>query len=182
MPQIHELNTNSSPTSADYVPTDNGAATTKITLKQIAEIVYPVGSIYMSVNSTSPATLFGGTWERVQDKFLLAAGSTYAAGGTGGEAEHTLTEAQLPTMTGYFTLASNLGTNVTGASTKLESASGKFSRVSRSGRNILKFNSGTYTVSTDQTLYDQVKLSIGSGNAHNNMPPYLAVYVWKRTA
>ena len=39
---------------------------------------YPVGSIYMSVNSTSPATLFGGTWQRIQDRFLLCAGVTYA--------------------------------------------------------------------------------------------------------
>lgn len=56
---------------------------------------WPVGSIYMSVNSTSPATLFGGTWQRIQDRFLIAAGSTYKAGGTGGEATHTLTAASV---------------------------------------------------------------------------------------
>lgn len=55
---------------------------------------YPVGSIYISVNSTSPATLFGGTWERIQDVFLLAAGSSYSAGSTGGAATVTLTAAQ----------------------------------------------------------------------------------------
>ena len=57
---------------------------------------YPVGSIYMSVNSTSPATLFGGTWEQIQDVFLLAAGSTYTAGDTGGSASHTLIVDELP--------------------------------------------------------------------------------------
>lgn len=45
---------------------------------------YPVGSIYMSVNSSNPGTLFGGTWQRIQDRFLLACGSTYANGATGG--------------------------------------------------------------------------------------------------
>ena len=59
--------------------------------------VYPVGSIYMSVNSISPATLFGGTWQKIEDKFLLASGPSYSNGATGGEAEHTLTIAEMPT-------------------------------------------------------------------------------------
>ena len=63
-----------------------------ITLNQ----VYPVGSIYMSVNSTSPAKLFGGTWEQIKDMFLLACGDTYANGAKGGEASHTLTVAEMP--------------------------------------------------------------------------------------
>ena len=58
--------------------------------------VYPVGSIYMSVNNTNPSTLFGGTWQQIQDRFLLAAGATYAAGATGGEATHTLTTDEMP--------------------------------------------------------------------------------------
>ncbi len=53
------------------------------------DTIYPVGSIYMSVNNVSPSTLFGGTWEAIQDRFLLAAGSTYTAGDTGGSATHT---------------------------------------------------------------------------------------------
>ena len=51
--------------------------------------IYPVGSIYMSVNSTSPATLFGGTWAAIENTFLVAAGSSYTAGSTGGAATHT---------------------------------------------------------------------------------------------
>lgn len=58
--------------------------------------VWPVGSIYMSVNSTDPGTLFGGTWVRIKDAFLLSAGDTYNAGDIGGEAEHTLTVAEMP--------------------------------------------------------------------------------------
>ena len=65
----------------------------------IADVLYPVGSIYLSTSSTSPQTLFGGTWQRIQDRFLLCAGSTYAAGKTGGEAEHTLTVNEMPSHT-----------------------------------------------------------------------------------
>lgn len=56
---------------------------------------YPVGSIYMSVSSTSPATLFGGTWTQLKDRFLLGAGDSYSNGATGGAATVALTEANL---------------------------------------------------------------------------------------
>ena len=46
---------------------------------------WPVGSIYLSVTSTSPTTLFGGTWVQLKDRFLLGAGSTYTHGNTGGQ-------------------------------------------------------------------------------------------------
>ena len=57
---------------------------------------YPVGSIYLSVNNTNPSELFGGTWERIKDKFLLASGDTYSNGSTGGSATHTLTTNEMP--------------------------------------------------------------------------------------
>ena len=57
---------------------------------------YPVGAIYISGNNTSPAYYFGGTWEKIEDKFLLAAGSTYTAGDTGGAETVTLTTATMP--------------------------------------------------------------------------------------
>ena len=55
----------------------------------LINLIYPIGSIYMSVNNVSPASFLGGTWEAIQDRFLLAAGSSYSAGSTGGEATHT---------------------------------------------------------------------------------------------
>lgn len=64
---------------------------------QMVNLIYPVGSVYMSVNSTSPATLFGGTWERIQDKFLVSLGSTYT--GTGGAAKVRLTMDNIPAHT-----------------------------------------------------------------------------------
>lgn len=70
--------------------------------KDILNAVYPIGSIYMSVDSTSPATLFGGTWERLKDKFLLGAGDTYAINTSGGNASITLSTANLPSHTHTF--------------------------------------------------------------------------------
>lgn len=61
----------------------------------LVDSIYPVGSIYMSVNSTSPATLFGGTWSQLKDRFLLGAGDTYSNGATGGVATVTLTTSQI---------------------------------------------------------------------------------------
>lgn len=59
-------------------------------------LIYPVGSIYMSTNNTNPALLFGGTWQQLEDRFLLGAGTNYTAGDTGGAASHTLTVNNLP--------------------------------------------------------------------------------------
>lgn len=113
---------------------------------------YPVGSIYLSVNATSPASLFGGTWERIEDRFLLAAGSSYEAGAIGGEAAHTLTVSEMPSHNHTYTIPGNeTGTSWYGAN-------------------------GT-AKGSPQSSGDS-----GGGAAHNNMPPYLAVYMWKRVA
>ncbi len=62
----------------------------------LLDLVYPVGSIYTSTKNVSPATFLGGTWTRIKDTFLLAAGDTYAAGTTGGSSTHTLTVDEIP--------------------------------------------------------------------------------------
>ena len=67
--------------------------------RSLVEIIYPVGSIYMSANSVSPATLFGGVWEAISGRFLLASGGAYALGSTGGAAAVSLTSEQLPVHT-----------------------------------------------------------------------------------
>lgn len=67
-----------------------------ITDQELLEKIYPVGSIYISANATNPSNLFGGTWESIKDKFLLAAGTIYNAGNTGGKASITLSTSQLP--------------------------------------------------------------------------------------
>ena len=142
----------------------------KFSGKTLFDTVYPVGAIYMSVSSTSPASLFGGTWEQIQDKFLLAAGSSYAAGNTGGEATHTLTENEMPSHTHALRANTSWGNSETLGAWQQYVNSGTLSDVGSSG--------GTITTS----YYYDVAGRTGGGAAHNNMPPYLVVYVWKRTA
>ena len=62
----------------------------------ILNSIYPIGSVYISTSAVSPADLFGGTWQRIQGRFLLGADSTYSAGSTGGEETHTLTVDEIP--------------------------------------------------------------------------------------
>lgn len=125
---------------------------------------WPIGSIYMSVNSTSPANLFGGTWERISETFLFAASSSYPAGSTGGEFAHKLTQSELP----------NYSLSVANGSNVIRSKTGSFAdayvQTQSSGWGIPNWESKTVTVASG-----------GSGAAHNNMPPYLSVWIWKRT-
>lgn len=127
----------------------------KSKLDNILNSIYPVGSVYISVNSTNPAILFGGTWQQIKDKFLLSAGDTYNAGDEGGEAKHTLTIAEMPS----HSHKTWLGT--TGEAQETLSTGDRTSH-----------NWGA-TSALEAT---------GGGQPHNNMPPYLAVYMWKRTA
>lgn len=75
------------------------AAAIKVVKEEQKLLDHPVGSIYMSMNATEPSVLFGGTWERIKDRFVLAAGDSYETGATGGEAEHKLTLTELPDRT-----------------------------------------------------------------------------------
>ena len=125
----------------------------------VLETVYPIGSIYMSVNNVSPAKLFGGTWETIQGKFLLGANSsTYKAGSTGGEAAHTLTNNEMPNHQHSIWFPNSGGEQ-----------SAEIGYPEAGSKN-------TYYAEASKTS------GAGGGAAHNNMPPYLAVYIWKRTA
>lgn len=123
--------------------------------------VYPVGSIYMSVNSASPATLFGGTWVELQGRFLLGRSASYGNGSTGGAASVAISTAQMPSH-GHTIRGWNIGANGALPDTTPYNWVG-YDR------------SGWYSV-------DSVISKTGSGSAHDNMPTYLAVYMWKRTA
>lgn len=65
-------------------------------LAAVVERDHPVGSLYISENATSPAELYGGTWERIEGKFIMGASDSYPAGSTGGSATHTQTDAEMP--------------------------------------------------------------------------------------
>ena len=128
--------------------------------------MYPVGSIYQTTSSTfNPQTAWGGTWERIKDRFLLAAGDTYTGGSTGGEATHKLTTQEMPSH------AHTMYVNNDGSSSSWSPASGTY---------LVKPD----CVTTSTKNYGGALAQNGAGldQAHNNMPPYLAVYIWKRTA
>lgn len=151
--------------------------------KAIFDMVYPVGAIYVSVSETDPSVLFGGTWEQIKDTFLLASGNTYSAGETGGEATHTLTENEMPSHKHYPEGYTNPGSEsayLRRFSTNLDHSSDSVARTQ-----IATGSSGKYavTATTSGDLNEcDTTASTGGSEAHNNMPPYLAVYVWKRTA
>lgn len=147
------------------------------------DAIYPVGSIYMSVSSTNPGTLFGGTWERIKDTFLLSAGDTYTAGATGGEATHTLTGDESGqkalTISGGEHLHSGKRRNVFGSGSTAGYVSGAATQSDASNAQVtIPVTSSSGAIGTHSHTVSAASASA----AHNNMPPYLAVYVWKRTA
>ena len=143
----------------------------------------------MSVNNVNPTTLFGGTWVQMKDKFLLGAGDTYENGNIGGEATHTLTTTELPSHShGIPSLSGSTGNAgahnhaVIGTSAT-SGGSGVFCETwaNRSNdRNGYTSSVGDHSHSV--TTNASTTNSTGSGASHNNMPPYLVVNMWKRTA
>ena len=129
--------------------------------------IYPVGSIYLTASAVSPSTSFGGTWIRyAQGKCLFGVDDTdtdFALETTGGVKEVVLTEAQMPSHT------HTLDDKVRGAPGALWAGSGPYL--------LYDLTRTSSTVSTPNTTHSR-----GSSQAHPNMPPYIAIYIWKRTA
>ena len=142
---------------------------------EMFNLIYPVGSIYMSMNSTNPGTLFGGTWEQLKARFLCGVGTldttnsstfygntpsayTVFENETGGENFHSLTVNELAEH--------NHSLGIAGGSSETPMANFE------------------YTYNTEHRYYAGQDLigNTGAGWGHNNMPPYFAVYMWKRTA
>lgn len=117
---------------------------------------YPVGSIYMSTDGTSPAAKFGGSWEQIVDRFLVGAGSGYPVWSFGGEYAVTLTVDQMPSHN-HGAMVYNTASSTAGWA-----------------MNNTSYNQAGYA-------YDKISYT-GGGAAHNNIPPYVAVYMWRRTA
>ena len=125
-------------------------------ITDLINVIYPVGAIYISVNSTSPSVLFGGTWKQLEDTFLFATSGTADTGykPTAGESTHKLTVDEIPN---HHHLMGSL-TRYTASST-----------------------AGAAVGYGQGSSLDYRTSSVGGGQAHNNMPPYMKVYMWKRT-
>ena len=133
--------------------------------KTLVDLIYPVGSVYISFNNNAdPSVLFGGTWERIRNRFLWAADEYGVMGATGGEESHILTEAEIAP----HKHAMAYGPDSSASSTGFPCGIAAGSATNSAGGRGYASNLGTF--------------SAGGGQPHNNMPPYLAVYTWKRTA
>lgn len=138
--------------------------------KALIDRIYPVGSIYISTSSTfNPQNVWGGTWEKTADgRCLIGANNTYPLGSTGGEAAHYLTGNEMPPHGHSAGKVYNFKLDNTGIA---KSAIDKYSE---------QFLHIDQTSSTSSNiLYTNAE---GGGASHNNMQPYLAVYIWERTA
>lgn len=143
----------------------------------LVDMLYPVGSIYMSVNRVDPSVLFGGTWEQLKDRFLLGAGGLYNAGLTGGEAMHTLSGSEIPNHTHKGQLRAYGAADWWGYNSDEVGVAFRFSEENDSHcfTKINKDKTAVVSAYADTGSY-------GGSSPHNNMPPYLAVYMWKRVA
>ena len=122
---------------------------------------YPVGAVYLSLSATSPASIYGGTWTQIKDRFLVGAGSRNVAGNWGGTEYVTLTADQIPAHTHTVSLARRDGSTVAWSTS---SAIGRYSGDS---------GGAAFTMASGYA---------GGGNYHENRPPYYVVYIWRRTA
>ncbi len=145
-----------------------------IALADIRDIIFPIGSIVQYTDaSIDPRTLIDGTWERIEGKFRFAADSSHEIGTTGGSETQTLTIANLPRHMHYTIRLGMSG----------ETSPDHLHTVARSDFEHSPWENARYQLFGVDAEANAGKSSyVGSGTAHNNMPPYLAVYMWKRTA
>ena len=167
--KITSVEVNSSAVNGDVFKTDSidnfkiGEQTFK---NLLLDLVYPIGSLYWSRNETDPSTLFGGTWTRIKDRFILAAGDDHAVGTTGGKERVTLTGDEIPSHT-------HIPTNAGSFYTTRGSGTSEINGVSTGAAFDQSESSGGVTRTSQLTSY-------GGGSSHENMPPYDTFYCWER--
>ena len=131
-------------------------------LAAVVERDHPVGSPYISESATSPAELYGGTWERIEDRFIMGASDTYPAGSTGGSATKTIAKTNLPNerigvQTLYTKGSKGNVFDVVSITYEHSDGSGNFS----------------HTGKTDP---------LGNSTPLDILPPYYSMYIWRRVA
>jgi hypothetical protein len=138
----------------------NTLGSKKLDKSALFDMILRPGTIYASRQSTSPASLYGGSWLQIKDVFLLGCGSRHSLGSFGGNETHTLTRAELPNI--------HLGP---------ESGNGFIAQsYSDRGEGSVVVGGSPFYYTTSSSTTE----ALGSGKPYNNMPPYLAVYIWER--
>ena len=161
----------------------NGAMNKLVaSVNDVIDIMYPVGSIYMSVNSVNPSTLFGGTWEKIEDRFLVATGTTFNLGQSGGSKDavvvshthtqfaHTHTYDSDEISKPYKLWGTKSGSTEPGE------------QISGSGKYYAATANNDYRWLNSMSSEQPTIKSSGVDGTDKNLPPYLAVNMWKRTA
>ena len=162
----------------------------KAVLEKILNSIYPVGSIYISTVATSPATLIGGTWTPIHGRFLVAQGSNgasgnqylnVAAGSMSGEAKHTLSVSEMPKHRHNFGLKDWGRQGAGGSDTEIPTLPSPYTKGGGSNYCCPAFGNKVSNYTGISSRGDTIIWPNGGSAAHNNLPPYLAVYMWKRT-
>ena len=135
---------------------------------------YPVNSIYISYSHTSPAEMFGGTWTRIENRFLWGCTAEGSIGHTGGESTHTLTASEMPK---HYHSQAVINPSNDGAT----AAAYGYSYTDSSNGVAIAIGS-TKTGTTKGWISSTLGTAKGGGAAHNNLPPYIHVSIWRRTA
>ena len=153
---------------------------------------YPIGAIYMSTLDTDPADLFGGKWQALDEgRVLIGANSKYIAGSKGGEETHTLTSSEMPSHshranTGsggshyHINPAESESTLYRSHYGAVDTSNNKHGRGGDEYYRSYSYEMKTSTAgSHSHSVYGSI-YNAGDNQAHNNMMPYLAVYMWQR--
>lgn len=165
--------------------------------KKLSDILYPVGSVYISTNSTSPATLFGGSWTQISGRFLYCTTTSKTTGGSTTTGSTTLTTSQIPAHNHTITVDSKTLTgdldSLYGSSgvSPVRSANGVMSGIFSANtktRSLIPGNmsgsgNGLHIDASHNHTASSANTGGGSGHTHSqNLPPYFTVYAWYRTA
>lgn len=164
--------------------------------------IYPVGSVYVSFEERNPSTFLGGNWSQISGRFLLGVDNAHKVGTLGGEEFHKLTTEELPAHNHSVSGGSHTHTGTTNSSTHThqitvlnyhesgKTPNGLKKNIVGSGDNSryestnywTTNNDGAHTHSftTSGTAHSHEVTNTGSGQSHNNMPPYIAVYMYRR--